>query len=879
MINVYSLPRPTEARADLTNAIHRCVVMLEKYLPEYGFSLTEDPNQAELVVGHAGQTGGVGHVQVAHCHGLYGTADDERTVGWHYAANSAVIQNLRAAKQITVPSEWVAQILRRDMHVSPHVVGWGIEADEWQPGEDLGYVLWNKTRDDGVCNPQPLLDLAAKAPQQRFLTTFGNNPTPNVRVIGRQPYEAMRKIVASASVYLATTLETFGIATLEAMACGIPVLGYRWGGTNDLVLHGRTGFLCEPGDVEGLVQGLQYCLSHRHILGANAREAARQYTWQRVAERIAEVYHLALQPHTGPKVSVVILSHNYGHYLPGAIESVKRQQTNFEFEIIGVDNGSSDNTAEILQSAELKVIRRENDGPANGRNAGITAARGHYVTCLDADDQLGHPNFLQVLADALDADPTLGMAFTGLRLMDADGTLGKQTNWPSGYSFDLQMTAMNQVPTCCMFRKEAWQRAGGYRTRYTPAEDANLWTRMGALGYGGKQVTGEPWFLYRWHDKSLSTPVRTRAMQEPNWRDFAWIEDRKLPFAADGTPNAASWPVRNYIRAKVTVIIPVGPLHQELLKEALDSIEAQSERNWECIVVNDSGTALDLTAYPWARVIDTGGKKGAGYARNRGIEAAKTKLITFLDADDYFDMRFLELTLRDYALSGKYIYTDWRSLTRAGRYEVHETLPFDPNDVFRRTSMHSINVLIPREWVRSVGGFDETMYSAEDVDFFMKLASAGYCGKRLARPLLTYRYTTGDLRDKGTDGVKLNADILSLLQNRYGEYIRGEKRIECQELKRITTLQEGNYRTFPSNNGHGDMVRVEYRGATARQTVLGPVTKQNYGRRGNGDLMLVWEADLHAAPDKFVPIADFFDDIQPTPVPDEPERIADVQVR
>lgn len=878
MINVYSLPRPTEARADLTNAIHRCVVMLEKYLPEYGFVLNEDPNMADLIVGNAGQTGGVGRVDVAMCHGLYPTADDERTVGWHYAANQAVIQNLRAAKQITVPSEWVAQILRRDMHVNPHVVGWGIEPDEWTPGEDGNYTLWNKTRDDGVCTPQPILDLAARLPNARFLTTFGQG-TPNVKTIGRQPYAAMRELVRSASVYLATTLETFGIGTLEAMASGVPVLGFRWGGTADLVQHGITGYLVEPGDIEGLAEGYSYCIAHRTTLGANAREVALTHTWDKVAASMAEVYHLALQPHTGPKVSVVILSHNYSHYLPGAIESVQRQQTNFEFEIIGVDNGSSDDTATIFKAAEVRLIQRPNDGPANGRNAGISAARGESIVCLDADDQLGHPNFLQVLSDALDADPTLGIAFTGLRLMDADGEIGKQTNWPNGYSFDLQMTAMNQVPTCCMFRKEAWRRAGGYRTRYTPAEDANLWLRMGALGYGGKQVTSEPWFLYRWHDKSLSTPVRTRAMQEPNWRDFPWIEDRKLPFAADGTPNNHSWPVRNYIRAKVTVIIPVGEGHQELLKEALDSIEAQSERNWECIVINDTTAALDLTAYPWARVLSTGGKKGAGYARNRGIEAAKTKLITFLDADDTFDIHFLELTLRDYALSGKYIYTDWRSLNKVGRYEVHETPPFDPNDVFRRTSMHSINVLIPREWALTVGGFDETMYSAEDVDFFMKLAAAGYCGKRLQQPLVTYRYLTGSLRDKGTDGTRLNADILALLNSRYGEYIRGEKQITCQELKRITTLQEGNYRTFPSNNGHGDMVRVEYRGATARQTVLGPVTKQNYGRRGNGDLMLVWQADLVAAPDKFLPIADFFDDIQPTPVPDEPELIADVQVR
>lgn len=869
--NIFMLPKPSEARLDLTNAIHRCVVMLERYLPEYNFTITEDPNMAELVVGHAGQTGGRGGIQVAHCHGLYPTSEPH-TADWYWAANRAVIENLRSAKQITVPSEWVADILRRDMHANPHVVGWGIEFDEWTPGDDLGYVLWNKTRDDGVCNPQPLLDLAAKVPQQRFMATFGKDPTPNVKVIGRQKYETMRGMVQGASVYLATTLETFGIGTLEAMACGIPILGYDWGGTHDLVQHGVTGYLVAPGDVAGLTEGLQYCLAHRVTLGANAREVARQYTWQRVAERMAAVYSLALKPHQGPKVSIVILSHNYGHYLPGAIESVKRQQTTFDVEIIGVDNGSTDNTAELFREAGVRLIQRENDGPAGGRNAGITAARGEYIVCLDADDQLGDSRFVQTLAESLDNDPTLGIVFTGLCLIDETGTRTAQTNWPQGYDFDRQLQGKNQVPTCCMFRREAWQRAGGYRSRYIPAEDAHLWLTIGSLGYRAKQVINEPWFLYRWHDKSLSTPIRTQQRPEPNWRDFPWIEDRKLPFAADGnpSPNPHSWPVRNYNRPKVTVIIPVGKYHTHLLPDALDSVEAQSERNWECIVVNDSGRALDMVAYPWARVLDTGGGKGAGFARNRGIEAAKTKLITFLDADDVFDMQYLELTLREYALSGRYIYTDWRSLNKAGQLEMHTTPLYDPVEVFKQPIRHSINILIPREWVLAVGGFDEALSSWEDVDLFMKLAAAGYCGRRLNKPLMTYRYSNGQLREHGET---IKPALIALFNERYGEYIRGEKQPECRELKRITTLQEGNYRVFPSDNGHGGMVRVEYQGGGAKQTVIGPATHQNYGRKAHGDIFMVWERDVLQAPNLFAPIADFADEIEPTPIPDEPELI------
>lgn len=874
MTNVLMLPKPSEARVDDSNAINQICLRMEKLLPNYGYRLVEDPYQAELVVGNAGQCSGVGQVDVAMLHGLYPTAYPELTMPWHYAANAAVIENIRGAKQHTVPSEWVADQLRRDCHINPHVIPWGIEPDEWYAGENGNYILWAKTRAEGVCNPKPLLELAAQTPAMRFLTTFGENPTPNVRVIGRQTFSAMQPLIRSASVYLGTVLETGAIQVLEAMASSVPVLGYRWGATADFVEHGVTGYLVEPGDIEGLREGLDYCLKHRATLGANAREVARAYTWQRVVERMAAVYASALKPHTGARVSVIILSHNYGHYLQSAIDSVKAQQTDFEFEIIGVDNGSTDNTAEIFTQAGVKLIQRENDGPAGGRNAGIVAAKGEYLTCLDADDMLGNEHFLQVLADALDKDRALGIAFTGLRLMDENGNLGKKTDWPNGYDYQLQRQGFNQVPTACMFRREAWQRAGGYRGRYTPAEDANLWVRIGALGYRAQQVVDDGWFYYRWHDQSLSTPVRMQRQEEPYWLDMPWTNDGQMPFAADGRPEYGSYPVRHYIKSKVTIIVPVGPGHEKYLPDALDSIEAQTERYWECIVVNDTGAALNLTAYPWARLIDTGGKKGAGYARNRGIEVAKTKLIAFLDADDIFHMRFLERTLREYALTGKYIYTDWYSLAKSGKLEIHETPAFDPNEVFQRTSIHSINVLMLREWALAVGGFDESMYSAEDVDFFMKLAAAGHCGRRVGESLVTYRYQTGVLRERGmdSDSLKLKADILALFNARYGEYIRGEKNIVCRETSRLTT-QNGQYKVYAGENGSGGMVRIEYHGPGARAACVAMGTGTNYGQRANSDIFLVWQKDVAAEPTRFLPIAEFENEIVATPVPPEPELV------
>ena len=286
LLKVWMTPTPSEAGRDITNAINQIVVRVDKYLHEFGVQLVEQPDNAPIHAGHAGQ-GSQAPIHVAHFHGLYPTAQGSD----NYAVNAAVIRNLKTAYLITAPSQWIADVIRRDMHIDPIVIGWGVDTEEWQPVKEHGeYVIWNKARVDNVSNPQPMLELAARAHDTLFLTTFGEG-TPNVKTIGRQPYEVMKNHVRNAAVYLSTNVETFGIGILEALAAGVPVLSFRQGAQADYIKHGVHGFLAEPGDMEGLYQGLLYCMEHRARLGANGRQLAKQYTWRKVAQGFAEVYH------------------------------------------------------------------------------------------------------------------------------------------------------------------------------------------------------------------------------------------------------------------------------------------------------------------------------------------------------------------------------------------------------------------------------------------------------------------------------------------------------------------------------------------------------------------------------------------------------------
>lgn len=873
MIHVYMLPTPIDAATDTSNAINQIVLRLQEHLPAYDVEIQNVAAGADLIAGHAGQTDGKTVCDVAHVHGLYPTAisPTTETPDWHWGANKHVIDNVKAARAVTVPSEWVADLFRRDMHLNPDVIGWAIDPAEWQSQPEGHYVLWNKTRADSVCDPTALLHLAGRCPQQLFVSTFGEG-TPNIKTTGRLPYADMKPYVQQASVYLATTKETFGIGTLEAMACRVPILGYRWGATADLVQHGVSGYLVEPGDLDGLVQGLAYCLENRSVLGENARRVAISYTWDRVAERFAAIYRRVLEPHTGPKVSVIVPCHNYAQYVGEAIDSVKAQETTFPYELIVVLDRCTDNSADVvLDHTDVPysdVLIVDNGNPADTRNAGIQRARGEYICCLDADDMLGNPHYLQTLADALDADRTLGIAFTGITLMDAQGHLGGVSRWPAGYNFDQQAARQNQVPTCNLFRRTAWERAGGYRRIYCPAEDAELWLRMGIVGYGAMQVTTEGWFWYRMHGNSLSTDIRTGAKPEPHWTlDKPWLDGHR-PFAAGGTPPRWSWPVRNYDQPRVSFVVPCAPHHRELLKEALDSIEAQTEHAWECVVIDDAPAGvppLDLPGYPWIRVI-AGGGRGAGHARNIGVEAARAPLIAFLDADDTLSPRYLDQVLRAYARTGRYVYTDWIGLAKNGEREPHVTPEFEAGAVFHSTSIHSINVLIPKAAIVKVGGFDEKMPAWEDVEFFMRLAKADICGVRVADYLVLYRYQTGSLRERGET---IKPALLDYLRERYAPYISGERMCGCIADKKRPGAPVANGKALTQE----DTVRIEYLGPLGQHAVIGPVTKQNYGRRANGDIFFVYVPDQQAAPNKFQVLVEVGQTIESTAVPPPPELI------
>lgn len=809
--------------------IRRVVEAQMKYFPDLGWDVTDNPDEADLIACHgATLVERPGIPMVAHCHGLLW---EDYFLHHGDDVNKHVIEVMVRAQAVTAPSRWVAHAISRGMLVRPTVIYHGVDADTWAPTEPaLDYVLWNKARIDPVSDPADMQHVAALLPDLRFLTTYGH-PTQNVLPIGVGTYEQMRPVAQRAAVYLATARETFGIGTLEALAAGVPVAGWDYGGQQEIIIQGETGYLVPFGDHEALANAIRRCIAERDRLSANAvADSLSRWLWQDKIKQYADLYNevIASWRMERPSVSVVIPAYNMERYLGEALTSVA-EQTLQDWECLIIDDCSTDDTPKLAalwtedQHNNAQAFTAEADnrfsyirtpynlGLSGARNFGWKQSRGRYILFLDADDMLA-PNALDLLSTALDRDSSIHIASGALDTVSADGTNRKRNPWPAGqFNWHAQIAHLNQLHGASLMRREVLEHSGGYRTRDWRAEDASFWARVTSFGFRAARVTDDTIQIYRMHDdqKSRSEPGDGDWTAWFPWRlaggaqegleavrQGAHPNSRITPFGAQGAPPAPmkAWPVRHFQHPLVSVVIPVGPGHEAALIDALDSVQAQTLPEWECIVVDDTvGKPMDLTPWPWIKHVPSfrgpiTGPAGAGAARNVGLAWVRSPFVVFLDADDILHPRFLEETLKAY--DGRYVYTDWATLNDPVRIDG-EIEPRTVEDYDQRAMLeglrHAVTTLLPTEWARLVGGFDEGLPVFEDWDFYNKLAVSGYCGKRLARPLLIYRHQYGGRtraalkpRQAGQDApayTELGEQAADAISDRYTAWHTGEEPI------------------------------------------------------------------------------------------------------
>jgi len=176
-----------------------------------------------------------------------------------------------------------------------------------------------------------------------------------------------------------------------------------------------------------------------------------------------------------PLISVIIPVYNASETVLETIGSVQRQSLT-DFELIVIDDGSTDDTLELLERVgdrRLRVFRYENGGPSAARNRGISHARGEFISFIDADD-LWVPDKLELQLAALRRHPKAGVAYSWTAFIDKDGRFlfAKEPLWFEGNVFpELVVNNFIGSGSNVLMRTQCVESVGRFDSRFSHGED------------------------------------------------------------------------------------------------------------------------------------------------------------------------------------------------------------------------------------------------------------------------------------------------------------------------------------------------------------------------------------------------------------------------
>ena len=180
---------------------------------------------------------------------------------------------------------------------------------------------------------------------------------------------------------------------------------------------------------------------------------------------------------------------NSANFISESIESILKQ-TFPDFELILIDDGSTDESLEIIRRFEridsrIVVIEKENTGPADSRNRGIFQSKGDWIAILDSDD-IAHHMRLEKQYKYVSQQQDIVMIGSGFTEIDYAGNPIKCHYYPSAHSSlvkRLQRLRAFPPHSSLMYRSEVVKQIGGFNTKYLSSEDIDVWLRLAEKGY------------------------------------------------------------------------------------------------------------------------------------------------------------------------------------------------------------------------------------------------------------------------------------------------------------------------------------------------------------------------------------------------------------
>lgn len=186
-----------------------------------------------------------------------------------------------------------------------------------------------------------------------------------------------------------------------------------------------------------------------------------------------------------PKVSVVVPAYNVRSYIEDALVSLERQSFD-KFEVIVVDDGSTDDTAEVVKpfcerDSRFQLVQKQNGGLSSARNYGIHHACGEYIALLDGDD-VYEQDKLAVHVALLDRDADVGVAYSASRAVREDGrsTFMYLSGKPITSDPLLALLCKNFIGhgSNAVFRRAVFDQVGEFDETLRSSEDVDFWLRV-----------------------------------------------------------------------------------------------------------------------------------------------------------------------------------------------------------------------------------------------------------------------------------------------------------------------------------------------------------------------------------------------------------------
>jgi glycosyltransferase involved in cell wall biosynthesis len=234
-----------------------------------------------------------------------------------------------------------------------------------------------------------------------------------------------------------------------------------------------------------------------------------------------------------PLVSVIIPNYNYANYLREAIESVL-SQTYTNIEIIVVDDGSKDNSAEVLQEFgdKITVIFQQNAGVSVARNNGVANSKGEFIAFLDADD-VWLAEKIEKQVKLFSADEMLGLVHVGVQDIDANGNnldihLDGLSGEVSHEILLLERAVVLGGGSGLMITKKSFDEVGGFDLRLSTSADWDLFYQISSLYQVG--FIEEILLKYRIHGSNMhgNIPRMEREMLLGFEKAFATEKHQKI---------------------------------------------------------------------------------------------------------------------------------------------------------------------------------------------------------------------------------------------------------------------------------------------------------------------------------------------------------------